>query len=118
MRQNDWYNGAEQTVAESRGPQGKAADGLQFCGLGRGGACADTGRWMRSELNPVEQLKKLEGRIISFHFKDLNKFGGGAHDVPWGTTAPGFGYRRAESSLSPRAPRSLQPRFGHWSDRP
>jgi sugar phosphate isomerase/epimerase len=49
------------------------------------GACADTGHWMRSELNPVEQLKKLEGRIISFHFKDLNKFGGGAHDVPWGT---------------------------------
>ncbi|MCL4202305.1 MAG: sugar phosphate isomerase/epimerase [Pirellulaceae bacterium] len=51
------------------------------------GACADTGHWMRSELNPVEQLKKLEGRIISFHFKDLNKFGGGAHDVPWGTGA-------------------------------
>jgi sugar phosphate isomerase/epimerase len=51
------------------------------------GACADTGHWMRSELNPLEQLKKLEGRIISFHFKDLNKFGGGAHDVPWGTGA-------------------------------
>lgn len=49
------------------------------------GACADTGHWMRSELNPLEQLKKLEGRIISFHFKDLNKFGPGAHDVPWGT---------------------------------
>jgi sugar phosphate isomerase/epimerase len=49
------------------------------------GACADTGHWMRSELNPIEQLKKLEGRIISFHFKDLNKYGGGAHDVPWGT---------------------------------
>ena len=49
------------------------------------GACADTGHWMRSELNPLEQLKKLEGRIISFHFKDLNKFGEGAHDVPWGT---------------------------------
>lgn len=51
------------------------------------GACADTGHWMRSELNPVEQLKKLEGRIISFHFKDLNRFGSGAHDVPWGTGA-------------------------------
>lgn len=49
------------------------------------GACADTGHWMRSELNPIEQLKKLEGKIISFHFKDLNKFGKGAHDVPWGT---------------------------------
>lgn len=49
------------------------------------GACADTGHWMRSGLNPVEQLKKLQGRIITFHFKDLNKYGRGAHDVPWGT---------------------------------
>jgi sugar phosphate isomerase/epimerase len=48
------------------------------------GACADTGHWMRSGLIPVECLKKLEGRIISFHLKDLNQMGGG-HDVPWGT---------------------------------
>jgi sugar phosphate isomerase/epimerase len=62
---------------------------LKVC-QGRGkriGACADTGHWMRSGLNPVECLKKLEGRIISFHFKDLNQMGGGAHDVPWGTGA-------------------------------
>ena len=51
------------------------------------GACADTGHWMRSGLNPIECLKKLEGRIISFHFKDLNQLGRGAHDVPWGTGA-------------------------------
>ncbi len=37
------------------------------------GACADTGHWVRSGLNPLESLKKLEGRIISLHFKDLNK---------------------------------------------
>ena len=50
------------------------------------GACADTGHWMRSELNPIECIKKLQGRIISFHFKDLNRYGKeGAHDVPWGT---------------------------------
>ena len=49
------------------------------------GACADTGHWMRSELNPLDQLKKLEGHIVSFHFKDLNEYGKGAHDVPWGT---------------------------------
>jgi sugar phosphate isomerase/epimerase len=49
------------------------------------GACADTGHWMRSKLNPLECIKKLEGRIISFHFKDLNQSGDGAHDVPWGT---------------------------------
>jgi sugar phosphate isomerase/epimerase len=40
---------------------------------------------MRSGLDPVECLKKLEGRIVSFHFKDLNEMGPGAHDVPWGT---------------------------------
>jgi sugar phosphate isomerase/epimerase len=49
------------------------------------GACCDTGHWMRSDLNPVECLRKLEGRIISFHLKDLNEFGPKAHDVPWGT---------------------------------
>lgn len=48
------------------------------------GACADTGHWLRSGLNPIESLKKLEGRIVSFHFKDLNREGKGAHDVPWG----------------------------------
>lgn len=49
------------------------------------GACADTGHWLRSGLNPVECLKKLEGKVVSFHFKDLNQMGKGAHDVPWGT---------------------------------
>ena len=50
------------------------------------GACADTGHWMRSGLNPVEQLKRLQGRIISLHLKDLNEFNDkGAHDVIWGT---------------------------------
>lgn len=50
------------------------------------GACADTGHWMRSGIDPVEALKMLEGRIISLHLKDLNQFGvREAHDVPWGT---------------------------------
>ena len=66
------------------------------------GACADVGHWKRSGLDPVECLKKLEGRIIVLHFKDLvpnePKLGpdgkpvaekpGAArsmHDVPWGT---------------------------------
>ena len=52
------------------------------------GACADTGHWMRSGINPVEAIKKLRGRIISLHFKDLNEFGNrDAHDVIWGTGA-------------------------------
>ncbi len=49
------------------------------------GACADVGHWMRSGLDPVECLKKLDGHIICLHFKDLNKMGPDAHDVPWGT---------------------------------
>lgn len=50
------------------------------------GACADTGHWMRSGVDPLEAVKKLEGRIISAHLKDLNEFGKkGAHDVIWGT---------------------------------
>ena len=49
------------------------------------GACADVGHWVRSGLDPVESLKKLEGRVIALHFKDLNEKTKGAHDVPWGT---------------------------------
>jgi sugar phosphate isomerase/epimerase len=49
------------------------------------GACADVGHWMRSGLDPLECIKKLDGHIICLHFKDLNKMGPDAHDVPWGT---------------------------------
>ncbi len=51
------------------------------------GACADTGHWTRSNLDPLKAVQMLgkAGKIRSFHFKDLNKFGGDAHDVPWGT---------------------------------
>ncbi len=49
------------------------------------GACCDTGHWPRSALYTLECLKMLQGRIVSFHFKDVNKYGHDAHDVPWGT---------------------------------
>ena len=49
------------------------------------GACADVGHWVRSGLDPIACLKKLEGRVITLHFKDLNEPGPKAHDVPWGT---------------------------------
>jgi sugar phosphate isomerase/epimerase len=39
---------------------------------------------MRADLVPVDQFKKLEGRVLHSHFKDLNEFGSG-HDVAWGT---------------------------------
>ncbi|MGC8668492.1 MAG: sugar phosphate isomerase/epimerase family protein [Chthonomonadales bacterium] len=46
------------------------------------GSCADTGHWYRSGLVPVECLKKLRGRVIELHFKDLSA---NKEDVPWGT---------------------------------
>jgi sugar phosphate isomerase/epimerase len=66
------------------------------------GSCADTGHWLRSGLDPVECLKKLQGRVICLHFKDLvpdepqaqKQAANGKkkkseakhmHDVPWGT---------------------------------
>jgi sugar phosphate isomerase/epimerase len=48
------------------------------------GSCSDTGHWMRADFVPADTLKKLEGRVLHLHFKDLNEFGKG-HDVPWGT---------------------------------
>ena len=52
---------------------------------GRIGACADTGHWMRSGVNPVAALVALDGRITDVHLKDLNEFGDkDAHDVPFG----------------------------------
>ena len=55
---------------------------------GRGkriGACCDTGHWLRSGLKPLECLKKMEGRIITFHLKDVGESGKpDARDVPLG----------------------------------
>jgi L-ribulose-5-phosphate 3-epimerase len=46
---------------------------LEVC-EGRGcyvGSTADGGQWARSNLDPVECLKKLEGRVHNFHLKDI-----------------------------------------------
>jgi sugar phosphate isomerase/epimerase len=49
------------------------------------GACCDTGHWVRSGLKPVDCLRLLEGRIVSFHLKDVDAFGKvDAEEVPWG----------------------------------
>jgi sugar phosphate isomerase/epimerase len=45
---------------------------------GRGkrvGGCCDTGHWVRSGLDAVECLKKMEGRILAFHLKDVAEKG-------------------------------------------
>ena len=44
------------------------------------GVCADTGHWVRSGLDPIECLKKIEGRIISLHFKEVDN----GREVIWG----------------------------------
>jgi len=41
----------------------------------RVGACADIGHWATSNLKSVECLRILDGRIISVHLKDKEKFG-------------------------------------------
>lgn len=38
-------------------------------------ACGDIGHWVRSGLDPVECLRKLEGHLVSIHAKDLDSFG-------------------------------------------
>ena len=52
------------------------------------GSCSDVGHWRREGLDQIECLKKLNGRIVSLHFKDIaEKVDGEAeqHDVIWGT---------------------------------
>lgn len=51
----------------------------------RVGACADVGHWIRSGLEPVASLKKLEGRLLELHFKDESENGKDAVEVVWGT---------------------------------
>lgn len=49
------------------------------------GGCPDTGHYVRTGLDPSECLKKLEGRIISVHLKDVAEMGKvDARDVPLG----------------------------------
>ena len=55
------------------------------------GACADTGHWQSSGINPVFALRVLSGRVVSAHMKDKTDYGHErvngtkAHDVPYGT---------------------------------
>ena len=97
------------------------------------GSCADTGHWLRSGLDPVECLKKLEGRVICLHFKDLvldepkpqdatevkkekTSQSRAMHDVPWGT---GVGNVKAQMAELKR--QHFQGVFGveyeyHWEN--
>jgi len=82
------------------------------------GSCADTGHWMRSGIDPLTAILTLgkAHRIRSLHFKDLNKFGDDAHDVPWGT---GMGKSReilvALAALGLKGPFSAEYEY-HWDN--
>lgn len=73
-----------------RGPQSQYWDPESVLAVCRNrgkriGACCDTGHWVRSGLHPVESLKKLEGRVVTFHLKDVAEWGKPeARDVPLG----------------------------------
>jgi sugar phosphate isomerase/epimerase len=47
------------------------------------GACADTGHWLTSGLDPVAAIKLLGKRVVSAHLKDRADFA--PPDVPFGT---------------------------------
>lgn len=45
------------------------------------GAAADVGHWVRSDIQPVDGLQTLEGRLVSVHFSDVGEFGPDGEDV-------------------------------------
>ncbi|MBM3877154.1 MAG: sugar phosphate isomerase/epimerase [Verrucomicrobia bacterium] len=49
------------------------------------GACADTGHWVTSGLQPVDCLRILKGRIISLHLKERSEIGKQLPDTIFGT---------------------------------
>ena len=49
------------------------------------GFCADIGHWATSGLDPLEVIKKVAPRVVSFHMKDREKIGDPTHDRPFGT---------------------------------
>lgn len=49
------------------------------------GACADTGHWQTLNMDPLECLKIMHGRVISLHLKDRTQPGPQGHDTIYGT---------------------------------
>ena len=61
--------------ARGQSPYWKPEQVLAACNNrnSRMGGCCDMGQWARSGLDPVESLRKMKGRIISIHLKDIAK---------------------------------------------
>ncbi len=77
------------------------------------GVCGDTGHWVRSGIDPVEAIKRVEGRIISFHLKDLDQCARDAQQVAWGT-----GKGKVEAVLSEVHRQGAKPLFIMEYERP
>ncbi len=73
------------------------------------GACADTGHWPRSDLDPIAAIDLLKGRIVSSHLKETDKIGAGAKDVVYGKGASNVkGQLAAFKAQGYRGPLSLE----------
>ena len=61
--------------ARGQSPYWKPEQVLAACNnrSSRLGGCCDMGQWARSGLDPVESLRKMKGRMISIHLKDIAK---------------------------------------------
>ena len=83
------------------------------------GVCTDLGHWLRSGLNPLESLKKYEGRILTIHAKDLVPNIDalkGFHDVPWGTGVSNFsGLMHELKRQGYKGPISVEYEY-HWEN--
>lgn len=83
------------------------------------GVCTDLGHWLRSGLNPMESLKKYEGRILTIHAKDLVPHvdaSKGFHDVPWGTGISNFsGLMHELKRQGYKGPISVEYEY-HWEN--
>lgn len=68
-------NAAFHNHARGQSPYWKPEQVLAACRnrSPRMGGCCDAGQWARSGLDPLESLRKMKGRILSFHLKDIAK---------------------------------------------
>ena len=49
------------------------------------GYCADIGHWASSGLDPLDVIRKIAPRVLSFHLKDRASISTWTHDQPFGT---------------------------------
>ena len=49
------------------------------------GYCADIGHWASSGLDPLDVIRKIAPRVLSFHLKDRASISTWTHDRPFGT---------------------------------